>query len=52
MKKKYEVKLKKPEIAHFLKNVYVLGSAWPEAAIYKLGDKVKVFTLVEVKKKI
>ena len=50
MKKKYGIRLKKPEVAHFLENVYVLGSAWPESVIYKLGNKVKKFKLVEINK--
>lgn len=51
MKKRYGVKLKKPVLAHFLQSVYVLGSVWPKAVIYKLGNKVKEFKLVEIKNK-
>jgi len=49
VKNKYGVELKKPEVAHFLQSVFVLGSAWPKAVIYKLGSKVKEFKLVEIK---
>ena len=51
VKKKYGIRYKKSILAHFWLSVYVLGSPWPEAAIYKRGNKIKEFKLVEIKSK-
>jgi len=41
--------LKTPRNAEFMYDIYILGSSWPKVVIYKLGNKIKEFTLIEKK---